>query len=47
MDQPTEQELEQMYLAALEDHVIRDQFLEWIDSFIRQLEEEADGQKTV
>ena len=53
MDQPTEQELEEMYLASLEDQVANDPYLKWIDSFIRelevtrQLEEEADGQKTV
>ena len=53
MDQPTERELEEMYLAALGDQVVNDPFLKWIDSFIRelevarQLEEEADGQKTV
>ena len=46
MDQPTEQELEQMYLETIKDRAANDPFLKWLDTFVRQLER-ADGQKAV
>ena len=46
MDQPTEQELEQMYLETLKDRAANDPFLKWLDTFVRQLEK-ANGPSTV